>query len=317
MNPVALTPANVRRTSRVRFKRILFATDLAASSTSAQAYALLLAQMFGAHLFVLYVQTGPGLSPRYQKTWTPNARKDQAGAVDELEDFFRASQVPFTLLIEPGEVHEVLNRVVDENAIDLVILGTHGRKGVSHVLMGSMAEDVSRSSTCPVITVGPRARTGFENSLRKIVYATDFSEESRLALPYAISLAQEFHAELVITHVAPDHMLHERSEVEGYLMNRLKTLAPQSRFPWCILKHLVEFGDPARGIVKIARDQNADLIVLGLHSSVQFTSHFPERLSYSIVCEAPCPVMSVLGAVREMKLAKLSAEFLRLSPQMN
>jgi nucleotide-binding universal stress UspA family protein len=295
----------------------LFATDLTTSSASAQAYALLLARMFGSHLFVLYVQTGPGLSLRYHEAWASGSDKAEARAIAELEDFFKASQIPFTLLIEPGEVHEVLHQVVEENAVDLLILGTHGRKGFSHVLLGSMAENVSRSFTCPVITVGPRARAGFDNSLRTILYATDFSEESRLALPYAISLAQEFHAEMMIVHVAPQHILGDRMHAEGYLMNRLKSLAPQSRFPWCNLKHIVEFGDAARQILKVAKHQDADLIVLGLHSSVLFTSHFPERLSYSIVCDASCPVMSVRPGVREMKVAKLSGEFLVSAAQMN
>jgi nucleotide-binding universal stress UspA family protein len=317
MNPVTLSlPSNVGHVSRVRFKNILFATDLAASSVSAQAYALLLAQMFGSHLYVLYVKTGPGLSPRYQQAWGSGA-KGEARAVAPLEDFFRASQVPFTMLVEPGEVPEVLNRVAGENAIDLIILGTHGRKGFSHAFLGSMAENVGRSSIRPVITVGPRARTGFENSLRTIIYATDFSEESRLALPYAVSLAQEFHAELAIMHVAPEHMLRDRLHVEGYLMNRLRTLAPQSRFPWCTLKHIVAFGQPGRQILRAANDQKADLIVLGLHSSVRFTSHFPERLSYSIVCDAPCPVMSVLPSIRETKLARAPIEFLEFAAQMN
>ena len=320
MSSLALArPSNAERASRLRFKNILFATDLTATSTSAQAYALLLAQLFGSHLFVLYVQTGPGLAPRYEKAWTSRDHQGEEHAIAELESFFRASQVPFTLLVEPGEVPEALQRIVDENQIDLVIVGTHGRKGFFHVLFGSMAESVSRSSTCPVITVGPRAcaGAGFEHILKTIVYATDFSEESRVALPYAISLAQEFHAELLILHVAPEHMAHDRMQAEGCLMNRIKGLAPQSRFPWCTLKHLVEFGDPARRILTVAKDQNADLIVLGLHRSVQFTSHFPDRLSYSIVCEASCPVMSVLPAAREIKLAKLTADFLRFAPLLN
>jgi len=318
MNPLTLTrPLVAERASRVRFKNILFATDLTATSASAQAYALLLAQLFGSHLFVLYVQTGPGLAPRYEKAWTSRDHKEERLAIHELESFFRSSHVPFTLLVEPGEVPEALQRVVDENQIDLVIVGTHGRKGFFHVLFGSMAESVSRSFTCPVITVGPRACAGFEHRLRTIVYATDFSEESRLALPYAISLAQEFHGELLVLHVAPDHMVHDRVQAEAYLMNRIKGLAPQSRFPWCTLRHLVEFGDPARRILAVAKDQNADLIVLGLHRSVQFASHFPDRLSYSIVCDASCPVMSVLPAGREIKLANLTSDFLRVGPLMN
>jgi nucleotide-binding universal stress UspA family protein len=303
----------------------LLATDLASSSAPAQTYALLLARMFGSHLFALHVETGPGLAPRYEQALWAVSQKGQTfddqerierEKIAELEDFFRVSAVPFTVLVEPGEMREVLDRVVEEHAIDLIILGSHGRKGVSHLLLGSMAENVSRSSTCPVITVGPRARSGFETSLKKIVYATDFSDESRLALPYAVSLAQEFHAELLVTHVAPERMSHDRAQVENYLINRLKNIAPQSRFPWCTVNHIVTFGDPVRGILDTARDYNADLIVLGLHSSVQFTSHFPERLAYRVLCDASCPVMSVLPGTREVKLAKLPAEFLDRAAHM-
>jgi hypothetical protein len=57
--------------------------------------------------------------------------------------------------------------------------------------------------------------------------------------------------------------------------------------------------------------------VLGLHTSIQFTSHFPERLAYSIVCDAPCPVMSVLPSLREVKLARAPAVFLAMTANMN
>jgi nucleotide-binding universal stress UspA family protein len=326
MSPVPLTlPPELRAAPRVRFKKVLFATDLTTTSASAQAYALLLASMLGSRLFALHVETGPGLSPRYERALGAVTGKgknaERAGQLEEekiseLKDFFHSSAVPFTLLVAPGEVRDVLTQVVEEHAIDLIILGSHGRKGISHLLLGSIAESVSRTSMCPVITVGPQARSGFENSLKRIVYATDFSNESRAALPYAVSLAQEFHAELLVMHVAPERMAVDRAHVENYLMNRLKNLAPHSRFPWCTARHIVAFGDPACQILNTARDHSAGLIVLGLHRSVEFTSHFPERLSYRVVCDAPCPVMSMLPSAREMKVEKLPADFLNMAPHL-
>lgn len=310
-------PLEAQNSTRVRFKNILFATDLAAPSAPAQAYALLLARMFGAHLFAVHAKTGSGLSPRYERALAREVRESEASAMTELADFFHESKVPFTLLVEPGELPEVLERAVDEHAIDLIVMGTRGRKGVSHLLLGSMAENVTRSSACPVITVGPQARAGFENSLKTILYTTDFSDESRAALPYAVSLAQEFNARLVVTHVAPERLAHDRVHVERYLMNRLKDLAPHSRYRWCAIDHVVTFGDPARQILKTAKEEAADLIVLGLHTSIQFTSHFPERLAYSIVCDAPCPVMSLLPTLREVKMARAPAAFLAIAAHMN
>jgi nucleotide-binding universal stress UspA family protein len=294
MNIVTL-PAVIQTSPRVRFKNILFATDLGGASAYAQAYATLVARIFGAHLYVLHVQT-----------------EEVGGAeIRELETFFAASGVPYTIVLKRGKILDVLNRVAEEQAIDLIILGSHGRLGVSHLFMGSTAEDVARSSTLPVITVGPHVE-GLEASLKTIVFTTDFSEESKLALPYAASLAQEFHANLTVLHVAPKHerLVRDREHVEGYLLNQLKNLVPYSRFPWCKVSHIVTFGDTAQEILDAAKARNADLIVLGLHTSVRFTSHLPERLSYRVLCEASCPVMSVLPASRALKLARLPGEFL-------
>jgi nucleotide-binding universal stress UspA family protein len=235
--------------------------------------------------------------------------------IEELEMFCRASGAPYTLLLEQGELQDALSRVVKEHPIDLIILGSHGRHGISYLFMGSMAENVTRSSTCPVITVGPQAFSRFESLFKTILFPTDFSEESKLALPYATSLAQQFHANLTVLHVPPkyERLVRDRARVENYLLNQLKNLAPQSRFPWCSISCVVTYGDPAQEIPKAASAGNADLIVLGLHSSVQFTSHLPERLSYRILCEAPCPVMSILPRARELKLARVPAEFLTMA----
>jgi nucleotide-binding universal stress UspA family protein len=321
MKPSTLPPI-LRTTPRVHFKNILFATDLGSASEQAQAYAVLLARMFGSRLFVLHVEAGPGLSPRYKASSPPPVKEagNAAGPqIQELETFFRASGVPYTLLLEHGEVQDALNRAVEERSIDLIILGSHGRHGVSYMFMGSTADNVVRSSKRPVITVGPRAHAGFENSLKTIIFTTDFSEESRLALPYATSLAQEFHANLTLLHVAPkrERLVRGRDHVEGYLLSQLKNLAPQSHFPWCVVSHVVIFGDTTQEILNAARDCNADLLVLGLHSAVRFTSHFPERLSYQVLCEAPCPVMSVLPGTSDLKLAQLAGSFLASAPQAN
>ena len=306
-NAVPLTLSGLA--PRIRFKNILFATDLGSASEHAQACAVLLARMFGANLFVLHVETGPGIAQRGHKK---AARQESTAPIDatafnELEQFFKVSGVPYTMLVEHGEVQQALARVADDRGIDLIVLGSHGRHGISYLFLGSMAEEVTRTSTCPVITVGPCAHAGFDNSLKTIVYATDFSPESNAALPYAASLAQEFHANLTVVHVAPKR---EEKHVQPYLMAQLKSVAPPALYPWCTVNHTVAFGETVEEILEKARETRADLIVVGLHSSVRFTSHLPERLSYRILCEAPCPVMSVFPGAAELKLAELSGPLL-------
>lgn len=306
--------------SRVRFKNILFATDFGSASLSAQANAILLSKMFGSHLFVLHVDEGPGMAGLDHASW---AAKGARQTVDldfrKLESVFAGAGIPFTFLLERGEVKETLERAADEHDIDLVIVGTHARHGLSYLLFGSIAESLGRSSTRPVITVGPKVQRGFERPIRRILYATDFSEESKLALPYATSLAQEFRANLTVFHAAPaaESLVRDRVHVESCLLNQLKSLAPGSHFPWCQVEHVVAFGETAGEIIRQASEKEADLIILGLHNSVRFTSHLPERLAYRILCEAPCPVLSVLPSTNELKAVQLSSEFLTKSAPSN
>jgi len=315
-------PTIPRPSPRVRFKNILLATDLGAASTQAHVYAVLLARALGSHLYILHTDPGAGLSPRY--LGAPQALKEEAGQpssheIEELERYFDASGVRFTLLLERGEVGDTLNRVMEDHPIDLIIVGSHGRTGISHLFLGSTAENVTRSMNCPVIAVGPQASLNSEIPLKTIVFATDFSEESKLALPYATCLAQEFNASLNVLHVAPKcaRLVGDRQRVGDYLLNQLKNLVPQGRFRWCSISYVVTFGDAAEEIPKAARASNADLIVLGLHSAVQFTSHLPERLGYRVLCQAPCPVLSVLPGARELKLARIPGEFLSMAPYLN
>lgn len=293
-----------QQNSRIRFKNLLLATDLTDASTGAETYALRLARSLGSHLLVLHVEPASGHHPAVLE---PN---DLGPKITSLDEFFRDSGVPFNLRTERGEVHSVLSKVVEEHSIDLIILGSHGRQGVSYLFTGSLAEDVTRSAACPVITVGPHAQAGIENLVSTIIYSTDFSEESKLALPYATSLAQEFQAGLIVCHVAPKagRLVPHHEQVEAYLLSRLKSLAPKSQFPWCAISYEVAFGDTAGEILNLAQERRGDLIVLGLHTSVRYTSHLPERLSYKILCEARTPVLSILPGSRELKLIKPQAD---------
>ena len=108
-------------------------------------------------------------------------------------------------LIEQGEVPEVLSKLVRKYGIDLIVIGTGGRKGLGKLLLGSVAEEVFRNAECPVLTVGPHAtRWKIDGNLQHILFATDFGPESLHGLPYAISLAEENRARLTLLHVAPE-----------------------------------------------------------------------------------------------------------------
>jgi nucleotide-binding universal stress UspA family protein len=194
--------------------------------------------------------------------------------------------------------------VVEENKIDLIVLGTRGRSGLAKFLLGSTAEEIFRKAPCPVLTVGPfsphePARHG---EISEIVYATDFSPESVAAASYAISLAQEFQAHLTLLHVIEN--MHRETccahpeELVNSSARLLHNLVPPEAELWCEPRFAIEEGTAAEKILDVAAQRKADLIVLGVRPPGGFpgaATHLPIATAHKVVCHATCPVLTVRG----------------------
>jgi len=289
--------------ARVQLQNILFATDFSPSADSALSYTLNLARHFDAEVYSVNVLPHTPFVEAAQ----PDLEQTRLLAKQRMRDLagsesFRA--IKHAELIEEGEVAEVLPKLVREYNIDLIVIGTGGRKGLEKLLLGSVAEEVFRNARCPVLTVGPRA-THWETDghLRHIVYATDFGPESVHGLPYAISLAEENRARLTLLHVAPEPTValpepepgtmpvFDRQEVEAFTENQLRSLIPEATALWHEAEFRVEFGPPAETIVKMA--ETADMIVLGVKRPNPLTKHLGAGVAYRVACGARCPVLSV------------------------
>lgn len=138
-------------------RRILFTTDFSQSARHAQQYAVALAESFGATLHALHVVSeeafvpAPDVQHRWLETEIDRARKQLQVDLGNLQIGGQAV-VQATQAGHP--VHEII-KYAAEHEIDLIIIGTHGRTGLSHLLIGSIAEKVVRLATCPVLTVHP------------------------------------------------------------------------------------------------------------------------------------------------------------------
>ena len=143
-----------------------------------------------------------------------------------------------------------------------------------------------------------------ELQFQHILFATDFSEGSLAALPYALSLAEEDQAQLGLLHVVeqPAAGIADLEEVKSALMLRLHELVPPEAEPWCHAECLLEFGrqfaPPAQRILEIAKDRQADLIVLGARpvrgKLGVVTTHLASTTA-QILTQAACPVLTVRG----------------------
>ena len=100
----------------------------------------------------------------------------------------------------------MLSAMAEKHEINLIVIGTHGRRGVEKMLLGSIAEEILRCAQGPVLMVGPESSVAPETEARprRILYATDFSPESEPAMHYACTLAKEYKATLFFLHVAED-----------------------------------------------------------------------------------------------------------------
>jgi nucleotide-binding universal stress UspA family protein len=295
--------------TRIKLQNILFATDFSPSAQTALPYALNLAHRYDAGVYTVNVLPHfpfvEAAQPDPEQIRLLAQR--QMAALTNSEAF---KGVPYHELIAEGEVPEVLSKLVRKYEIDLIVIGTCGRRGLGKLLLGSVAEEVFRNAECPVLTVGPHAaHWEVDGKLRHILYATDFGPESVHGLPYALSLAEENQARLTLLHVAPEpgvvllepepgtRPVIDPSEVVASTEKQLRALVPTGTMLSHEPDYLVQFGPAAETIVRIA--QTADMIVLGVKRPAALTKHFGSGVAYRVAREAPCPVLSV-GALYHM-----------------
>ena len=287
--------------TRISLKNILYTTDFSPSAEAAAPYAWELAKRYGAKVMALHVRPveANGMVPPEAWAAVHEANVLQANQqAGHLKSLFRG--VENEVEVTEGAVWDVISKTIEEKEVDLLVTGTHGREGLGKMVMGSHAENILRHSPVPVLVVGPYVRSGPETTTRmkRILFATDFSEASLAALPHAISLAEENQAELDILRVVPPQKSGELvhpSELMDATVRQMKQLFPMEAEAWCKPQYLAEIGEPAQKILQVAELSKADLIVLGVKRVYRAlgVTHIPWTIAHKIIAEARCPVLTV------------------------
>ncbi len=288
----------ISRLKAITIDNILFATDFSKQSSIALPFALSIAHKYGSTICAAHVIAPPpmgNLTMLEVQALAAQELRESHEYVSELKR--RLGSIPHEALVRKGDIWKELSALCQEKKIDLIVLGTHGRAGVSKFLMGSVAETIFRQSTCPVLAVGPNVsgEPGSVADIHTILCPIDFTNASLAALPYAVSLAQENQARLYLMNVAPGPV-SEFEEVS--LKARLKALVPPGAKLWCEPKAFVESGDAAEKILEEAEELGVDLVVLGIRpvSTLAGTrTHLGTATAYKVVSHAICPVLSIRG----------------------
>jgi len=299
----------------IEIKNILFATDFSEASEAALPYVAALSLRYGSSLHLAHILPDvtflrPGApDPAVMGSIYEDAHSGAQEKMQRLAD--RLKGFPHHTYLRHGETCTVLSEIIAEQQVDLVIAGTHGRTGLGKLVMGSIAEEILRRASCPMLTVGPKVVGTVTPTLRRdrelppaqinihqILYATDFKQESVEAVSHAVSLAREFRARLALLHVIEDYgdHLHERPGPIDDVLQKLQGLVADDaglRYPPEIL---AQFGVPAESILQAASEREADLIVLGVRPAnghLGAATHLSRAVAHKVIVGATCPVLTV------------------------
>lgn len=298
-------PGSVKHLA-IRIKRILFATDFSRTSAMALPYAAAFARRFQAEIYATHV-----IPPEEYAHIAPEELEATLGTMKEaarkrIQGLLAASSfsdIPFRIILDHGDVMETIATLVEEQEIDLIVTGSHGRHGIQKLVSASIDEAIARAAHCPVLLVGPEVVIAPEEEARieRILHPIHFHPQSKRVLDFAFALAHAYGASLDLLHVADDawkEPLATRMTPEAFCRTQLMENGLQQSEYGVEPEFLVEFGPPEDLTLEVARRREIQLIVVGVPVSVHphLASHLPGPLAYDVASHSACPVLAVRSA---------------------
>lgn len=283
---------------------ILCPATMPPSPDDALRYAVSLAGAYNADLFLCHCAAESQLitSP------SVDAAHDQVtrALTDSLSRYMGRSpsaKPHWEVIVESGgNIGEEIVRTARRRCTDLIVL--RSRRSGAGALLGSTAEQVSRTASCPVLVVHPKesgdadgqnGRAGFG----QILLAHDFSSSSELALSYALSIAQRYGAELHLMHVLPAPEEHEPEVAYGQAgesayhraARRLQSSVPEALYKQCRVTQVVGWGKPYRAVLAYAKEHDVDLVCMGAFGrDFGLQALFGSNVD-RVLRQASCPVL--------------------------
>lgn len=291
----------VRTSTAISFKNILYLTDFGEASNRALAYALAMARHFQAQLYPAHVMdnnlTGSGMSSQMIEEIEARKRQRLARQVEY-------NGLQFRPLLSRCDFESAIPHWITEYGIDLIVMGTHGRRGIQRFLLGSASEWVVCNALCPVLTVGPHVDVPrlFSLAIDKVLYPVELGgQNSGLALKYALSLAEARRGRLLLLHVLPKESSDypDRPRILRFTLDQLQGLLPPDANSLCRPELAVDAGEPGERILQHAQSEQPDLIVMGLPLKSDDHPQMAPGVTYRVISSAPCPVLTVPEPARE------------------
>ena len=295
----------------MQVKRILCPVDFSDFSVKAYDYAQSLAGRYRAELYVLNVQHwNEILSDEPCLSWAP------ATALCELNDAFLQEiqkhlqkfveihthiGIRPTSLVREGDAADHILFFARDQKVDLVVMGTHGRRGLDRLMLGSVTERVLRNAPCRVLVVRKPTHdfivpenTGSPVLLHRILCCTDFSSPSEKAMKHALFLSEEYEAELTLVHVLEDTPYGITAEEQtAKATQHLEQLLSPGLPRKCAVKTAVLTGRAYEQIIRLASETDTDLTVMGVRGRNALDVAVFGSTTYRVIQLGSCPVLVV------------------------
>jgi nucleotide-binding universal stress UspA family protein len=297
----------------VEVNHILCPVDFSDHSRDALDHARALARFYAARLTVLHVYGAPTppvavIGRPGDTPLPPPINPDEV--MEQVRRFCVDTGVAgapdLSMAVEEGRPAKEIVRFAEQHAVDLVVIGTHGRSGFERLFLGSVAEKLIRSTQTPVVTVPPPVDGPGAVHYRTLLCPTDFSDASTRALAYALKLAKEAGSRVVTLHVVemlttypvateaaaitlPDY----QQSLEQDAKRRLTAAFPADARTWVTPTEIVANGRAYTEIMRIADDVAADLIVMGVHGRGAMDRWFFGSTTNHVIRQAHVPVLTL------------------------
>ena len=212
------------------------------------------------------------------------------------------SEGEFEILLDDGTPYAVILTLAESWRADLIVTGSHGSEDLYDLMLGSVAENVTRYAHCPVLVARPHRKSGH------IVAGTDFSDQALSAVTAAVVEARRTNSRLTVVHSLqvslplssfiarglgsppPEPSVEGSADLGKAVEDRLVELVARCGFE---ADPRVLDGPAAAALVRVAKDVNADLLVVGTRGRTGLARVLLGSVAEGVVRSAPCSVLVV------------------------
>ncbi len=298
----------------MELKRIVFPTDFSTTAARALDHALVLAHQFSSELILLHVETMYESDPYNPKKEFPELNSlfsfIRTQAAERYSDStlpILSGAIPMREEIARGtSVSDEIIAFVKESRADMIIMGTNGKKGLQHFLLGSTTENTVKKAPVPVLTIGHGGDMIVLNGgcYKRVLIPIDYSVASLNAIRFGIEIAKKFASEILFLHVFEDVLSHqslvsgETSPIQldppsgerslkaflNFVGNELEDVKDNYDF---ILRN----GRADQVILDVTREMQCDLVAIGYQGQSAIERWLMGKTAEKVIRKSTAPVV--------------------------